>query len=221
MGTATGSGTSVDGITARTVLVVDDHRAVAQLLALGLQTHPSYRSVVVACDPRSARQAFRDHVPDVIVLDVHLDRDPRSGLDLAEHFTSASPEVAVVLLTGDASDLDLASVARTRACALLAKGGSLEALLDAIDRARPGRLEVDPGLLRHLTVRPAGPAVDLTSREREVLELLSEGLDVQRIADVLRIRPHTCRGYVKALLHKLDAHSQLEAVASARRHGLV
>ena len=61
----------------------------------------------------------------------------------------------------------------------------------------------------------------LTPRERRVLELLAQGRDVRGIARELAISVHTCRGYVKALLSKLGAHSQLEAVAAARAQGLL
>ena len=62
---------------------------------------------------------------------------------------------------------------------------------------------------------------DLTEREREVLALLAAGIDPQTIARQLGIRVHTCRGYVRNVLVKLSAHSQLEAVAAARRYGLL
>jgi DNA-binding CsgD family transcriptional regulator len=61
----------------------------------------------------------------------------------------------------------------------------------------------------------------LTPREQEVLLLLAEGVDARTIARRLGISVNTCRGYVKSIFLKLDAHSQLEAVAIARKHGLV
>jgi DNA-binding CsgD family transcriptional regulator len=71
--------------------------------------------------------------------------------------------------------------------------------------------------------RPAvsTPAVTLTERETEVLGCLSQGLDPQTIARRLGISVHTCRGHVKSILGKLEAHSQLEAVVKAMRWGLV
>jgi DNA-binding CsgD family transcriptional regulator len=61
----------------------------------------------------------------------------------------------------------------------------------------------------------------LSQRELDVVGMLSLGMDTRSISDHLGISLHTCRGYVKSLLVKLDAHSQLEAVATARRHGLL
>jgi DNA-binding CsgD family transcriptional regulator len=61
----------------------------------------------------------------------------------------------------------------------------------------------------------------LTGREQEVLQLLAEGLDARATAKQLGISLHTCRGYIKSLLVKLEAHSQLQAVAIATRNGLV
>jgi DNA-binding NarL/FixJ family response regulator len=64
-------------------------------------------------------------------------------------------------------------------------------------------------------------AAELTDREREVLRGLSQGLDPQTIARRLGISVHTCRGHVKSILAKLEAHSQLEAVVKAIRRGLL
>jgi DNA-binding NarL/FixJ family response regulator len=104
------------------------------------------------------------------------------------------------------------------------KDGSLSDLLVALRTARRGVLVVHHSLLSdavttHATEQGA-PRVALSRRERDVLAMLTVGLDVRSIADQLGISLNTCRGYVKTLLHKLDAHSQLEAVAIARRLGL-
>ena len=91
-------------------------------------------------------------------------------------------------------------------------------------RPGPGGLLVHPTLLRSITgaTEDAGwPDTPLSPRERDVLAMLALGLRTGAIADHLGISKNTCRGYVKSLLWKLDAHSQLEAVAIARRQGLM
>ena len=82
---------------------------------------------------------------------------------------------------------------------------------------------VHPQLLRTLMAdradTPEPPR--LSQRELDVVGMLSLGMDARTISDHLGISLHTCRGYLKTLFSKLDAHSQLEAVAAARRHGLL
>lgn len=82
---------------------------------------------------------------------------------------------------------------------------------------------VQPALLHRLVRQPSSAerAPLLTQREQDVLRLLATAADTRQIAKCLDISLSTCRGYVKRLLVKLDAHSQLEAVVVARRYGLI
>lgn len=205
----------------RSVLVVDDHRTVADLLRLALDTAPGLTCVGVAYRADQALRLCRAVSPTLVVCDVNLAPGGMTGLELTRALTEADPAVTVLLLTGDASALTMEDVSSSGASALLAKDGDLASLISALHRAERDRLEIDPRLLRGLT-RTAGPAVlALSPREQEVLEQLARGRDVGAISRALGIRPSTCRGYVKALLYKLDAHSQLEAVARARRLGVL
>jgi two-component system nitrate/nitrite response regulator NarL len=114
--------------------------------------------------------------------------------------------------------------AEAGASSLMPKDGSLPDLLDAIKRTGPGGLLVHPTLLNTIKESAAdgsGTDTPLSPREQDVLAMLALGLRTGAIADHLGITKHTCRGYVKSLLWKLDAHSQLEAVAIARRQGLI
>ena len=110
-------------------------------------------------------------------------------------------------------------------CALLPKVGSLPNVLHALRTARRGSFVVDQSLLQTLITRGADdvPArhSPLSDRETEVLALMAEGVDARRAAQRLDISIHTFRGHVRHVLSKLDAHSQLEAVAIAKREGLL
>ena len=110
-------------------------------------------------------------------------------------------------------------------CALLPKVGSLPNVLHALRTARRGSFVVDQSLLQTLITRGTedDPArhTPLSDRETEVLALMAEGVDARRAAQRLDISIHTFRGHVRHVLSKLDAHSQLEAVAIAKREGLL
>jgi DNA-binding NarL/FixJ family response regulator len=213
-----------DGSTPIRVLVVDDHCTFAELVVVALAHEDDLDCVGAAHDADRARRMAQELAPDVILMDVNLgDQD---GLDLTAELVAAHPGLRVVVLTAHADGDAMRRAAAAGACALLPKDGSLPDLLNGLRSARPGGFVVHPTLLRTLvteerTAAAAGPAPVLTPRELLVLQLLAEGRDTRSIAHQLKISVNTCRGYVKNVLMKLDAHSQLEAVVIAGRHGLV
>ncbi|WP_160006100.1 response regulator transcription factor [Nocardioides sp. AX2bis] len=213
----------------RRVLVVDDHRTFAELASLALGSEVDLECVGTAHDAQEARADVARHDPDLVLMDVDLGAGDggEDGLGLAAELTTSRPSLLVVVLTGHIDLGVMRRAASAGACALLTKGGSLRELLDVLRDARPGEFFVQTDLLRSLVSEQGEeerrwvrhPA--LTPREVLVLQLLSDGRYVADIARELGISVHTCRGYVKTLLAKLGAHSQLEAVAIASRRGLL
>jgi DNA-binding NarL/FixJ family response regulator len=204
------------------ILVVDDHTTFAELLTGALSQEPDLRSVGTAGGVEASVRMCAALRPDVVVMDYHL--SDGTGLTAAARILAQRPETRVVMLTGDPTQHVLEIAASTGICAFLPKDGSLATLLETIRGARRGTMVVHPSLLgvAHAERRPAaGNAPALTQRELEVLRLMAQGHSVGTNARLLRITPNTCRGYVKAILAKLGAHSQLEAVAAATRLGLL
>jgi DNA-binding NarL/FixJ family response regulator len=145
-------------------------------------------------------------------------------LDVTAALTARSEEVRVVVLTAHATQALLERAAEVGACCLLPKDGSLDEMLTGLRTARRGGFTVHPTLMYALmkgAQRQGPPPPELTQREHDVLRRLADGSDVRSIARDLAISVHTCRGHVRSLLQKLDAHTQLEAVASATRVGLL
>ncbi|MGZ5400815.1 MAG: response regulator [Nocardioides sp.] len=205
----------------RTVLVVDDHRTVADLLRIAIDADPELSCAGVAYDVATAARLAAQTQPDLVVTDVHFVGRSEDGIDLAEQLHREHPEMLVVLLTGDSRVGSLERVVRSGAAAFLAKDGDLPSLLGALRTVGTGSLHVDPRLLRILVAAAPAPTYHLSSREHEVLEMLAEGVDATGIARRLGITLNTCRGYIRSVLRKLEAHSQLEAVAIARRTRLL
>jgi len=204
------------------VLVVDDHSTFAELLALALESEPDLQCVAMAVDRTSAVRATQEHAPDVAVVDLLLGRE--DGIAVAAELMSIRPGLRVVILTAHADHVVMRRASAAGVCGLLAKNGSLSDLLTTLRAARPGGFIVDPHLLQRLVSTRDQAQVELpplTPREQEVLELLAEGQDARTAARSMGISLHTCRSYIKNVLAKLDAHSQLEAVATATRVGIV
>ena len=204
------------------VVVVDDHRMFGELLRRVISTDPGMTCVGTA-DTLSDAYAMIDALqPDAVVMDVQIGHD--DGLTATAEIVRRHPQMRVVVLTAFSTEPLLRRAVSSGASALLAKDGAVEDLLEALRPAGPDEFSVDPALLRRLLAvrRAPGPrAVMLTTREDQVLHLLAEGHDTAAIAHRLGISRHTCRGYVGSLFSKLDAHSQLEAVAVAKRRGLL
>ncbi|MGG5260459.1 response regulator transcription factor [Phycicoccus avicenniae] len=211
-----------DGV--RRVLVVDDHRTFTDLLGRAIAAEPDLAWVGAAHTVEDALHQTRALAPHAVVMDVQV--GPGDGLEATRSLVTEHPDLRVVVLTAFATQSLMHRAVDVGAHALLPKDGGLDDLLAALREDGRDGFQVHPTLLRRLLDRPAAaassePPVHLTGRESEVLHLLAAGLDPSSIAKRLGISRHTSRGYVAALLGKLDAHTQLEAVAVARRKGLL
>ena len=206
------------------VLIVDDQRTFAELLEVAISSYEEFECLGVASSPDEGLAVVARERPDLVIMDVHFAGQPVAGVAAAAEVRRLSPATRVVLLTGHADRSVLRRAAEAGACSLMAKNGSLPDLLQALRTAGHQGLVVHPVLLRSL-MREGSPVPDqqvrLSGREVDVLRLLAAGMDARVIAGQLGISLNTCRGYVKSLLSKLHAHSQLEAVATARRKGLL
>lgn len=202
------------------VLVVDDHRTFAELLLGALERHPGLEGLGRAGTVRDALASVEAMHPDVVVMDIRLpDGD---GIEASRLILESRPDTRIVLLNGDPQSVALRRAAAVGVAAYLPKDGPLSSLLAAIRHAEPWAMQVDPSLFDSVAVPPTefdGPM--LTPRETDVLRHLADGKDVARTAQQLGISVNTCRGYVKTILTKLGAHSQLEAVVVAMRLGLI
>jgi DNA-binding NarL/FixJ family response regulator len=207
------------------VLVVDHHQTFAELLGFALGEQPDLVYVGHAATAVQALRMVDELRPDVVLLDVELpDAD---GIDTTERLRAGFPQTRIVVLTASNEPALVGRAAAAGASGFLTKSGALGDVLHAVHTAHSGGMTVSShlltGLLRSTGPQPSGgpQAGGLTAREHEVLRLMGSGLDARAIARRLGISVHTCRGYVKSVLAKLEAHSQLEAVAVAARRGLL
>ena len=207
------------------VLVVDDHEVLAASLAQVLDLEPDMISVGVANSLEQARAMMRSAAPDVVLLDHRLpDGD---GVQALPSLLALRPEARVVVLTASAADQVLVSAMEGGAAGFLSKTRGLGEVTQAVRVAAAGEAVISPELLVRLLPRlqrkagHAGRAQELTEREREVLDLLAQGLTNAAIAERLVVSVHTVRNHVANLSAKLGAHSKLEALSIAVREGIL
>ena len=204
------------------VLVVDDERLFAELMRVALAAAEDIQVCGVVHDIATALTSVRELRPNVVLSDYHM--PDGTGADVARTLRRDAPDVAVVVLTGDASASVLAEVARSGAVGHLTKSRGLDEVVHAVRSAAAGEILFAPSELQRLllTERDERQLEEpLTARELEVLRLLASGVSTTIGSELLGISPATLRAHVQAILRKLGAHSRLEAVAEGARLGLI
>lgn len=192
------------------MLVVDDHRVWCDALAYGLDGRHGVACAEVAHTLAEARTRLGSTAVNGALIDVCL--PDGSGLELIAPLVEADPTCRVVMISAHPRpDLKREALA-LGAVALLAKEVSLTAVVAAL---RGGEVPA-----QRWEAQAAGRP-GLTAREHEVLGLLATGMDVRGIARQMGLSVYTVRDHVRALLAKLGAHSQLEAIVNAAQLGLV
>jgi DNA-binding NarL/FixJ family response regulator len=194
----------------------------AQALQVALDGTGDIKVVGVAASIAEGVDAARATLPEVILVDY---RQPDgNGIDGTRALKAEHPSAKVVLLTATDSDAILGRAIAAGCCGFVTEDERLEHLAAAIRAAHLGVSLISPTLLTRLVLMPEDRTrvgYGLTRREIEVLQLIAEGLSNTAIAARLGIRTVTVRNYVQRVLNKLFAHSKLEAVAVAVRHGVI
>lgn len=205
------------------VFVVDDHEMVADSLLLALDSAPDLAAVGRAVSLREAREMLPAVDADVVVVDYRL--PDGTGVELVSELRSELPLVGFVMVTAFPDPGALSAALKAGCRGFVSKSNGVNALLGAIRRVADGELAVSAQwlaeLATYLSSREARSAEMLSKREREVLAELGTGASTEQIADRLFLSVHTVRNHVHSVLHKLDAHSRLEAVSRAQKQGLL
>jgi two-component system nitrate/nitrite response regulator NarL len=149
-----------------------------------------------------------EHQPDVLVLDVML--GSASGLEAAAVTRERAPQVKLLLLTGCTTDQVWRAFERGTVDGLVSKGCGIDVLERSIRRVAGGQRVVEGWA--EPALRPAGRTPSLTSRERQVLELLVQGATTRGIAESLGVSGNTVRTHVQNLFQKLGVHGRAKAV---------
>jgi DNA-binding NarL/FixJ family response regulator len=205
------------------LVVVDDHRMLTDSLTHALGRHPDMEVVGTAGSIGEAVRTVEATRPDIVLLDQQLpDGNGVSAIRLIEQ---VSPRSRVILLTGEGSDALVASALEAGCRGFVVKDQPFDELLEAVRTVFAGGASVPPrllvGAMGQLRSSYRRPGSNLSTRERQILRLVAEGLGNQAIADQLYLSLHTVRNHVKSILAKLDVHSRLGAVALAYREGLL
>lgn len=199
------------------VAIVEDSAGVRRSLELLLNESPGFRCVSASASAEEALQVIPRNPPDVVLMDIHLPN--RSGIECTARLKQLCPQIQVVMITVY-TDIDTVFKAlRAGASGYLLKRSPPEKILEAITDVRQGGAPMTREIARKVVETfkeptTAQPQVsNLTRREQEVLELLSQGFGNKEIAQTLSVSLDTIRYHLKQIYDKLHVRSRTEAVA--------
>lgn len=206
------------------VLIVEDHPIYRDGLADTLSSAPGIEVVATADSGEAALELVAADAPDVVLMDLSL--PGISGVEATAAVVDAAPDAGVLVLTMYREEELLFSAMRAGARGYLLKGASGDDIVRAVRSVGAGEAVFGEGVaervLRHFASgRPAPePFPDLTDRERQVLELLAQGLPNRDIGSRLFISDKTVRNNVSNILTKLQVTDRGQAIVAAREAGL-
>ena len=209
------------------VALVDDHRLLAQALALALAARGHEAVLLDPTAPVATTEAVAAAPPDVVVLDLHLGAgDPAGGDRLVG---AVAPLAPVLVLTAETDRARWGRCLRSGARAVVSKEADLDRVVAAVEAVAAGEQLLDEpertALLRAAVLAERDDAArlapfrQLTPREQAVLEAVVEGVPALEIAQSASVSEATVRTQIRAVLAKLGVRSQLAAAAAARRAG--
>jgi DNA-binding NarL/FixJ family response regulator len=210
------------------IVIADDHALFREGLR-GLLAARGFEVVGEGCDGNEAVELARRLQPDVILMDLAM--PGLDGLAATRLISAELPQVKVVILTASDEDAQLFEAIKSGAQGYLLKhldATEVFALLEGLGRGEPA---LTPALARKLlqefarppqSARPSRDPDALTDREREVLELLVQGVTSNRkLARQLELSENTVKFHVRNILDKLHLHNRAQVVGFALRHGMV
>jgi two-component system nitrate/nitrite response regulator NarL len=203
------------------VIVADDHPLFRDGVVTTLGSAAGIDVVGEADDAASAIKLAGDLLPDVALLDVAM---PGGGLQAAREIARTCPSTRIVMLTVSEDEDNLMAAMKSGAKGYVLKGIAARDLVDIVRSIDAGEVYVAPKLawrlLRELRKPRRSPLDELSAREREVLELVAEGLSNAEIGARLNVVEKTIKHHMTNILSKLQVSSRVEAALLAYKAGL-
>lgn len=202
------------------VLITDDHPVVRAGLRALLDTEPEIEVAGEATTPAEAVEEAARTNPDVVLMDLQL-RAGTSGVDATRELRALPNPPRVLVLTNYDTDADILGAVEAGASGYLLKDAPPAELLAAVRAAAAGESALAPVIATRLLDRLRTPAVTLSPREIEVLELVAAGRSNREVAQALVVSEPTIKSHLAHIFTKLGVASRTAAVAVARSQGIV
>lgn len=215
------------------VLLADDHNLVRAGIRALLQNFPDMQVVAEAENGREAMGLIRTHNPDVVLMDIAMPE--LNGLDATAQLVKEFPKLRIIILSMHVTEGYVLAALRAGASGYLLKGAATSELELAIKAVARGETYLSSAVSKYVvdtykrgtgsaitsTNEPGGRQIDLTPRQREVLQLIAEGHSTKEIAQKLKISVKTAKTHRSELMRRLDIHDVAGLVRYAIQTGLV
>lgn len=198
-------------------MIVEDHHIVRQGLVALLNTSPDMTVVAEASDGANAPDLFRQHQPDVTLMDLRLPNI--SGVEAVTEIRKQFPNARIIVLTTFDGDEDIYRALQAGARGYLLKGMFGEELMDAIRAVHAGKSRIPAAIAERLALRMG--TSPLTARELDVLKLIVAGKSNKEIGAELTISEATVKTHVNSILGKLSVTDRTQAATTALQRGIV
>jgi DNA-binding NarL/FixJ family response regulator len=210
------------------LVLIDDNRLLREGIVEMVRTQPGFRVLAASADAAEALEGVREAKPDIVLVDFGL--EDHDSLSLTATVHAEVPEARVIVMGLQPVQEDVAQYVRAGASGFIMKDASFEEFFATIRAVADGVQVLPTQLTSSLfaqIVTNAGAkdkarvmeGVRLTNRERQVIDLLGEGLSNKEIAGRLHIAVHTVKSHVHNVLEKLSLHSRLEVAAFSHASG--
>jgi DNA-binding NarL/FixJ family response regulator len=210
------------------ILLADDHTVVRKGLRLLLESQPEFQVIADAANGREAVAMAEEHRPDVVVMDVAM--PTLNGIEAARQISARLPQTSVVFLSMHSDEGYVLRALKAGARAYLLKDSAEQDLINAVKAVREGKAFFSPAIskmlvedyMRQMQERKVEDSYELlTTREREVLQLLAEGKNNKEVAGVLNLSLYTVETHRSNIFQKLNLHSGAELILYAIRKGVI
>ena len=210
------------------ILLADDHTVVRKGLRLLLESQPEFEVIADACDGRETVALAEQHQPDVVVLDVAM--PILNGIEAARQISAKFPSTAIVFLSMHSDESYVLKALKSGARAYLLKDSAEYDLIAAIKAVSEGTAFFSPAIskmlvedyMRQMRERDVEDSYELlTTREREILQLLAEGKSNKDVASLLNLSLYTVETHRGNIFQKLNLHNSAELILYAIRKGVI
>lgn len=199
------------------VFSVDDHPLLREGIAAVINSQPDMVMIAQASAGREAIETFRDHRPDVTLMDLRL--GDMSGIDVVIAIRNEFPDACIVMLTTFEGDVEIQRALTAGARGYVLKTMPPRELTDAVREVHAGKKRIPPAVATQLAEHLTDEA--LTEREIDVLRHVAGGNRNRDIAEKLRISEETVKVHMKHIMDKLGASDRTAAVAIGVRRGII
>lgn len=199
------------------VFSVDDHPLMQEGISNVIKSQPDMVLVAAVSNGNQAIQRFREHMPDITLMDLRL--PDMSGIDAMLAIRSEFPDAKVIILTTFAGDVEIGRALEAGARGYVLKSMLPKEIIEVIRQVHAGKKKLPPDIAAHLAEHFSDEK--LTDREAEVLQQIAGGNRNRDIADKLFITEETVKKHITHIMEKLGANDRTQAVAIGVRRGII